>query len=104
MDQDMRNRVNFLEGEVTMLEIIVAEMVAAAVSNRLVDVDLLKVTLDDRIASSTIRQYDDLVVRTLGEHYFRVAVQVLDKVKNGLPGIDPDSLPARMQTNESSHM
>ena len=85
MDQDMRNRVNFLEGEVTILEIIMVEMVAAVVSNRLVDVDLLKATLDDRIASFTIRQYDDLVMGTPGEHYFKGAVQVLDKVRKGLP-------------------
>ena len=85
MDQDMRNRVNFLEGEVTILETIMAEMVAAVVSNRLVDVDLLRITLDDRIARFTIRQYDDLVMGTPGEHYFKGAVQVLDKVRKELP-------------------
>lgn len=86
MDQDMRNRVNFLEGEVTILEIIIAEMVAAVVSNRLVDVNLFKVTLDDRIASFTIRQYDDLVMGTPVENYFKGAVQALDKVRKELPG------------------
>ena len=85
MDQDMRNRVNFLEGEVTILETIMAEMVAAVVSNRLVDVELLRMTLDDRISRFTIRQHDDLVMGTPGEHYFKGAVQVLDKVRKELP-------------------
>ena len=85
MDLDMRNRVNFLEGEVTMLETILAEMVAAVVSGRLVDVDLLRTTIDERITIFTIRQHDDLILGTTGEHYFKGAVQVLDKVRKEIP-------------------
>ena len=85
MDQDLRNRVNFLEGEVDSLETIMAEMVAAMVSNRLVDADMLRRTIDERIASFTIRQHDDLIMGTPGEHYFKGAIQVLDKVGKELP-------------------
>ena len=58
MDQDLRNRVSFLEGEVDSLETIMAEMVAAMVSNRLVDADMLRRTIDERMAtfpSSVVR-------------------------------------------------
>ena len=85
MDQDLRNRVNSLEGEVDTLETIMAEMVAAMVSNRLVDADLLRRTIDERIARFTMRQHDDLIVGTPGEHYFKGAIQVLDKVGKELP-------------------
>ena len=84
MDQDLRNRLNSLEGEVDTLETIMAEMVAAIVSNQLVDADLLRRTIDERIASFTVRQHDDLILDTPGEHYFRGVVQVLDKVKKEL--------------------
>ena len=80
MDQDLRNRVSFLEGEVDSLETIMAEMVAAMVSNRLVDADMLRRTIDERITGLTIRQHDDLIMGTPGEHYFKGAIQVLDKV------------------------
>ncbi len=86
MDQDLRNRVNFLEGEVDTLETIMAEMVAAMVSNRLVDTDLLRRTIDERITSFFMRQHDDLIMGTPGEHYFKGAIQVLDKVRKELPG------------------
>ena len=59
MDQELRNRVNFLEGEVDTLETILAEMVAAMVSNRLVDADRIRRTIDARIATFTVRQHDD---------------------------------------------
>ncbi len=85
MDQDLRNRLNSLEGEVDTLETIMAEMVAAMVSNRLVDADLLRRTIEERIARFTIRQHDDLILGTLGEHYFKGAIQVLDKVGKELP-------------------
>ena len=85
MDQDLRNRVNSLEGEVDTLETIMAEMVAAMVSNRLVDADLLRRTIDERIARFAMRQHDDLKVGTPGEHYFKGAIQVLDKVGKELP-------------------
>ena len=86
MDQDLQNRVNFLEGEVDTLETIMAEMVAAMVSNRLVDTDLLRRTIDERITSFFMRQHDDLIMGTPGEHYFKGAIQVLDKVRKELPG------------------
>ncbi len=85
MDKELQDRANFLEGEVETLETIVAEMVAAMVSNRLVDADLLRRTIDERIASFTVRQHDDLIMGTPGEHYFRGAVHVLEKVGKGLP-------------------
>ena len=85
MDQDWRNRLNALEGEVDALETIMGEMVAALVSNQIIDADLLRRTIDERIASFTVRQHDDLIRGTPGEHYFRGAVQVLDKVKKEIP-------------------
>ena len=85
MDQDLRNRLNALEGEVGTLETIMSEMVAAIVSNQIVDADHLRRTIDERIASFTVRQHDDLILGTPGEHYFRGAVQVLDKVKKEIP-------------------
>ncbi len=55
MDQDLRNRVNSLEGEVDTLETIMAEMVAAVVSNRLVDLDLLRAYPNNPAALKAIR-------------------------------------------------
>ena len=85
MDQDLRNRLNSLEGEVATLETIMAAMVAAMVSNRLVDADLLRRTIEERIARFTMRQHDGLILGTPGEHYFKGAIQVLDKVGKELP-------------------
>ena len=84
IDQDLRNRVNFLEGEVTALETIMAEMVAVIVSSRLIDADLLKRIIDERITRFTVRQHDDLILGTPGEHYFKGAIQVLDEVMKEL--------------------
>lgn len=85
MDQDLQNRLNFLEGEADTLETIMAEMVAAMVSTRLVDADLLRKIIDERITRFTVRQHDDLIMGTPGEHYFKGAIQVLDKVKKKFP-------------------
>lgn len=85
MDQDLRDRINFLEGEVSTLETIMALMVAAMVSNRLIDADLLRKYIKEHITIFTLRQYDDLIVGTPGEHYFRGAIQVLEKVREELP-------------------
>ena len=85
MDQDQQNRVNFLEGEVETLETVVAELVTAMVSNQLVDADLLRTTTDERIVRFTVRQHDDLIMGTPGEHYFKGAIQVLEKLRKGLP-------------------
>ncbi len=63
-----------------------AEMVAEMVSNRLVDADLLRRTIDERIARFTMRQHDNLILGTPGEHYFKGAIQVLDKVGKAIPG------------------
>ena len=62
-----------------------AEMVTAMVSNRLVDAVQLRRTIDENMAAFTIRQHDDLIMGTPSEHYFKGAVQVLDKVKKELP-------------------
>ncbi len=85
MNQILENRLNFLEGEVDTLETILAEMVTAMVSNRLVDADLLGRTIDERATRFFIRQHDDLILGTPGEHYFKGAIQVLDKVRKELP-------------------
>ena len=85
MDEDMQDRVSFLEGELDTLETIVAEMIAVIVSKRIVDDDQLRSTIHERSTSFTIRQHDDLIVGTPGEHYFKGAVQVLDKIQKGLP-------------------
>ena len=85
MDQDQQNRLNFLEGELDTLETVVAELVAAMVSNRLVDADLLRTTTDERIVRFTVRQHDDLIVGTAGEDYFKGAIQVLEKLRKGFP-------------------
>ena len=85
MDQDQQNRVNFLEGEVETLETVVAELVTAMVSNQLVDADLLRTTTDESIVRFTVRQHDDLIMGTPGEHYFKGAIQVLEKLRKGLP-------------------
>ena len=85
MDQDQQNRVNVLEGEVETLETVVAELVTAMVSNQLVDADLLRTTTDESIVRFTVRQHDDLIMGTPGEHYFKGAIQVLEKLRKGLP-------------------
>ena len=85
MDQDLENRINFLEGEVNTLETIMAVMVAAMVSNRLIDDDLLRKYIKEHITIFTLRQYDDLIVGTPGEHYFKGAIQVLERVGEKLP-------------------
>ena len=85
MDQDQQNRVNFLEGEVETLETVVAELVTAMVSNQLVDADLLRTTTDESIVRFTVRQHDDLIMGTPGEHYFKGAIQVLEKLRKALP-------------------
>ena len=86
MDQDVQNRLNFLEGGADTLETIMAEMFATMVSNQLVDADLLRRTISQRRARLDIRQYDDLIMGTPQEHYFKGAIQVLDKVRKELPG------------------
>ena len=80
----LENRVNFLEGEVTVLETLTAEMTAAMVSHRLIDAGHLGRVIDDRIAAFYVRQHDDLIMGTPGEHYFKGAVQALEKVKKEL--------------------
>ena len=85
MDQELRDRVNFLEGEVTTLETIMAVTIAAMVSNRLIDVDLLRKYIKNEITLFTLRQHDDLIVGTPGEHYFKGAIQVLERVEEKLP-------------------
>ena len=85
MDQELRKRLNFLEGEVDTLETIMAEMVAEMVSNQLVDANLMRRTIDGRIATFTVRQHDDLIMGTPSEHYFKGAIQALDKVGKELP-------------------
>ena len=86
MHQDTQNRLNFLEGEVDTLETVMAEVVAAMVSNKLVDAGLLVRSINQRIARFDIRQHDDSIMGTPQEHYFKGAIQVLDKVRKGLPG------------------
>ena len=81
---DLNNRVNFLEGEVTILETLTAEMMRGMVSQRLIDADHLSRVINDRIAAYYVRQHDDLIMGTASENYFKGAVQALEKVKKEL--------------------
>lgn len=81
---DLNNRVNFLEGEVTILEILTAEVMRGMVAHQLIDADHLRRVIDDRIAAFYMRQHDDLIMGTASENYFKGAVQALEKVKEEL--------------------
>ena len=81
---DLERRVNFLEGEVSVLETLMGELLAAMGSHQLIDGDHLMKLIDYRMTSFVIRQHDDLVMGAPGEHYFKGAVRALEIVKKEL--------------------
>ena len=81
---DLDRRVNFLEGEVSVLETLMGELLTAMGSHQFIDGDHLMKLIDYRITSLVIRQHDDLVMGTPSEHYFKGAVRALEIAKKEL--------------------
>ena len=81
---DLDRRVNFLEGEVSVLETLMGELLAAMGSHQFIDGDHLMKLIDYRITRLVIRQHDDLVMGTPSEHYFKGAVRALEIAKKEL--------------------
>ena len=83
--QELRTRLNYLEGEVVALETLTADLLAALVYGGIVDVGRLRRVIEEHIKIFTIRQHDDLILGTPGEHYFKGAVRALEIVEEKLP-------------------